>query len=88
MSIDQRRIGIGAMLVSGVYSITLFLPESTLFKIVYGTVISALVLVVVALIPMPRWRESEARLRAATRFAVTVAIVMAVSATAVRLVVG
>jgi len=78
----------GAMLVSGVYSITLFLPEPPLFKVVYGTVISGLVLVAVGFMPMPRWRESEARLRAATRFAVTVAIVMAVGATAVRLVLG
>ncbi len=81
---DPRRIGIAACCLVGLYAVVIFIDESTVFRLTFGAIGTAIALAFAALVPLPTWREEENRKRRAAWLMVTGALLLAAIVTAVR----
>lgn len=85
---DPRRIGIAACCLVGLYGVVIFIDESTVFRLTFGAIGTAIALAFAALVPLPTWREDENRKRRAAWLMVAEALLFAAIITAVRLAAG
>jgi predicted membrane protein len=85
---DPRRIGFAALGFAGVYSVLIFINESTTVRLTFGAVFTAGTVALAAFMPLPDWQERDERKRVAAWAMVAEAAIFAAVITVIRLATG